>query len=546
MPAHPQAYEECATGFRSENLAALLSGDLSRGLNICYECCDRHAEPDRVALLCESADGRSSVHTFAELSDLSAQFARSLRAQGVRPGERIACLLPRTPELVVTALGTWRAGAVYLPLFTAFGPKAIEYRLRRSGARLVVTDAANRPKLDGIEDLPTVLTVAGGEGRGSLEGDLDFWEEVLREETSFPPVMRASDDPFALLFTSGTTGQAKGVPVTAKALLHILAYMKYAVDLRPEDKFWNVADPGWAYGLFFSLIGPLLLGHPTLFYMGPFTAENAYRLLEKYEITNLAAAPTAYRLLMGAGAARKFDCRLRAASSAGEPLNPEVIRWFAKHTGCPVRDHYGQTELGMVVCNFHALEHPVRPGSMGRPVPGFRVVALDAEWREVAPGGHGQLAIDITASPLYAFPGYWEEGRDSPCFRGRYHLTGDIVEVGDDGCFTFMGRADDIILYAGYRIGPFDVESALLEHPAVAESAVVGKPDAERGEIVKAFVVLRPGHEPSADLATEIQQLVRERLSAHAYPREVEFVTELPKTPSGKIQRYLLRQRAAA
>jgi acyl-CoA synthetase (AMP-forming)/AMP-acid ligase II len=266
----------------------------------------------------------------------------------------------------------------------------------------------------------------------------------------------------------------------------------------------------------------------------------------KYGITSLAAAPTAYRLLMAAGAdlARQSQAGLRVACSAGEPLNPEVIRWAREHLGCAVYDHYGQTELGMVACNHHALQHPVQPSSMGLSAPGFRIVALDEHGNEVGPGQSGQLAVDRAASPLYYFQGYWQQdSRDR--YHGQYYLTGDRVEVGADGNFIFMGRDDDIIMYAGYRIGPFEVESSLLEHPAVAESAVVGKPDTERGEIVKAFVVLRSGYAPSAELASELQHHVRQRLSAHAYPREVEFMNSLPKTPSGKIQRFVLRQQAS-
>jgi acetyl-CoA synthetase len=229
------------------------------------------------------------------------------------------------------------------------------------------------------------------------------------------------------------------------------------------------------------------------------------------------------------------------ANSAGEPLNPEVIRWFEQHIGCSIYDQYGQTEQGMFVCNYHTLRHLRHPGSMGLPFPGFRVVLLDEQYRELGPGHAGQLAIDRTQSPLYWFQGYWQQVTTS-CYHGPYYLTGDTAALADDGTFTFVGRSDDLITSAGYRIGPFDVESCLIEHPAVAESAVIGKPDPERTEVVKAFVVLRAGYTPTLELAAELQQWVKQRLAAHAYPREVEFVTALPKTPSGKIQRFVLRQ----
>lgn len=536
-------YETFRATFRVEDLASQFAGNLQTGLNVCYECCDRYAGTNKPALFWESKDGRSASYTFDELQALSARFASFLREQGIGPGDRVAALLPRIPELLVVTLGTWRAGAVYQTLFTAFGPKAIEYRLERSGASLVVTDSANRPKLEGISGLPPVMTVAAEHTDTLRDGDFNFWDVVSRQPATFEPVMRKADDPFMLLFTSGTVGLAKGVAVSLKALLSMMAYMRYGIGLREEDAYWNVADPGWAYGLYYAVVGPLLLGHATTFYDGPFTVESTYHMLEKYHITNLAAAPTAYRLLLAAGEepARQIKGQLRTANSAGEPLNPEVIRWFEQHVGCSIYDQYGQTELGMVVCNYHTVQSTRHPGSMGQPLPGFRVVLLDEQFHEVGPGQSGQLAIDRAQSPLYWFPGYWQQETTS-CYAGPYYLTGDTAELNADGTFTFVGRADDVITSAGYRIGPFEVESCLIEHPAVAESAVVGKPDLERTELVKAFVVLRPGYAATPELTTELEQFVKQRLSAHAYPREVEFVSALPKTPSGKIQRFLLRQ----
>ena len=540
-----KSYDEFLSTFRVEDLAARFAGDFETGLNACYECCDRYAGSNKVALYWEDKESRSATYTFDELQVLAARFANFLREQGIGPGDRVAALLPRIPELFVVVLGTWRAGAVYQTLFTAFGPKAIEYRLERSGANLVVTDLANRPKLEGIAGVPQVLTVTG-EGATPPEGDLHFWNEVNRQPASFEPVLLKGDDPFLLLFTSGTVGLAKGVAVPLKALLSMMTYMLYGIGLQEGDAYWNVADPGWAYGLYYGVTGPLLLGHATTFYDGPFTAASTYHILTKYHITNLAAAPTAYRLLLASGEdqARQIRGQLRVANSAGEPLNPEVIRWFEEHVGCSIYDQYGQTELGMVVCNYHTMQSTRHPGSMGRPLPGFRVVLLDENFHEVNPGQTGQVAIDRDQSPLYWFPGYWQQETTS-CYHGPYYLTGDTAELSEDGTLTFVGRADDVITSAGYRIGPFEVESCLIEHPAVAESAVVGKPDPERTELVKAYVVLRPGYAPTPQLTTELEQFVKQRLSAHAYPREVEFVDALPKTPSGKIQRFLLRQQEA-
>jgi acetyl-CoA synthetase len=290
----------------------------------------------------------------------------------------------------------------------------------------------------------------------------------------------------------------------------------------------------------------LLLGHATTFYDGPFTPESTYRLIRTRRITNLAGAPTAFRLLITAGpdAAAGIKNQLRAVSSAGEPLNPEVIRWFAEHLGAPIYDHYGQTELGMVVNNHHRLRHHVHPGSAGFAMPGYRVAVLGEQDQELPPNVPGMLAIDIARSPLLWFTGYFKQ--PTPAIAGGYYRTGDTVELELDGRISFVGRADDVITSSGYRIGPFDVESALIEHPAVVEAAVIGKPDRERTELVKAFVVLAAGTAPSDALAEELSLYVKRRLSAHAYPREIEFVEQLPKTPSGKLQRFLLRNAEAA
>ncbi|MGH8434105.1 MAG: acyl-CoA synthetase [Pseudomonas sp.] len=539
-------YVTAATGFDYATTAnADLAGSLD-ALNACVECCDRHALPGRIALFWEGRDGSSANYSFGQLKELSGRFANFLHSQGVRPGDCVSGLLPRTPELLITILGTWRLGAVYQPLFTAFGPKAIEHRMKIAGPRVLVTDGSNRPKLDEVDNPPTLVTVGGAKGQGITRGDFSFWAEIERHSPVFEPVMRSAEDPFLMMFTSGTTGPAKPLPVPLKALIAFVGYMRDAVDLRPEDSFWNLADPGWAYGLYYAVAGPLALGHPTTFYDGPFTIESTCRIIRKYAISNLAGSPTAYRLLLANAAevVQSIKGCLRVASSAGEPLTPEVIRWFDDQLGVPIHDHYGQTETGMVLCNHHALQHPVRIGAAGFAVPGHRVVVLDGQNRELPPGEPGILAIDRKNSPLFWFPGYL--GVPTKAFVGDYYLSGDTVELNDDGSISFVGRSDDVITTSGYRIGPFDVESALIEHPAVIEAAVIGKPDPERTELVKAFVVLGAQYLPSAQLAEELQQYVRKRLSAHAYPREVEFVLELPKTPSGKIQRFLLRNQEIA
>ncbi|PUA16695.1 AMP-binding protein [Glaciimonas sp. PCH181] len=539
-------YQQFYADFDVEKIAAVLSGDLKTGINACVECCDRHAQPGRVALFYENKDGSSTQYTFEQLRDLSAKFANLLTQQGVQPGDRVAGLLPRTPELLITILGTWRAGAVYQPLFTAFGSKSIEHRVISSEAKLVVTDADNRHKLNDIPGCPNALTIADKNGQGVIAGDLNFWEQLDQQSTDFAPVMRSGDDAFMMMFTSGTTGPAKGVVVPLRAMLAFYVYARYAMDIRPEDAFWNIADAGWAYGLYYCVTGPLLLGHAITLYDGAFTVENCYRVIEKYGITNLAGSPTAYRMLIASGEALAGSIKgqLRVVSSAGEPLNPEVIRWFKEYLDCPIYDHYGQTENGMMLCNHHGLAHSFLPGSAGFAMPGYRLAVLNEEGLELGVGEPGVLAADRARSPLFWFQGYWPQSGSTP--RDNYYLTGDTVENNADGSISFVGRDDDIITSAGYRIGPFDVESALLEHDAVAEAAVVGKPDPERTELVKAFVVLRAGYEASELLAVELQQYVKKRLAAHSYPREIAFLEELPKTPSGKLQRFILRNQEIA
>ncbi|WP_248768918.1 AMP-binding protein [Pseudomonas sp. MWU12-2345] len=539
-------YQTATADFDYQQAAqAGLKGTLT-ALNACVECCDRYALPGRIALFWEGRDGSSAIYTFSELQDKAACFANFLLTQGVRRGDKVAALLPRNVELLITLFATWRIGAVYQPLFTAFGPKSIEHRLGGSGAKLVVTDAANRDKLSEVADCPAIVTVGGPKGQGIVRGDFSFWAELDNYPAYCEPVLLTGEDPFLLMFTSGTTGPAKPLEVPLKAIIAFQNYTRDAVGLRPEDAFWNVADPGWAYGLYFGITGPLGMGHPITFYDGPFTVESTCRIIEKYGITNLTGSPTAYRLLIAAGEAfaSKVKGRLRVVSSAGEPLNPEVIRWFADNLGVTILDHYGQTEMGMVLCNHHGLEHPVHIGSAGFASPGHRIVVLDEQQRELDVGQPGILALDRSQSPMFWFNGY--QGFETKAFVGQYYLSGDTVELNPDGSISFVGRSDDVITTSGYRVGPFDVESALVEHPAVVEAAVVGKPCPERTEVVKAFVVLSARYRAEPQLAEELRLHVRKRLAAHAYPREIEFVDELPKTPSGKLQRFILRNQEIA
>lgn len=505
--------------------------------NAWQACCGDHLGSDREALCWVDLQRQVHRYSFEQLDRWSAQFAHLLVARGVRPGDRVAGLLPRRLELLVVVLGCWRAGAVYQPLFTAFGPKSIQHRLEAAQTRLLVAHHDQLAKLQEIPDLPALLPLDG-----SGQAQDGFWRALEPLPATFAPVPLPADAPFLMMFTSGTSGLPKALPVPLRAMRAFAAYMRYAVELRDDDVLWNIADPGWAYGLYYAITGPLLLGHSTTFHEGAFTPDSCYRTIAELGITNLMGSPTAFRMLMAAGAdaAAAIKGQLRAVSSAGEPLNPEVIRWFAQHLGVVIHDHYGQTETGMTLCNHHGLTHPVRSGSAGFALPGYRLDVLDADGAPLPAGTPGQLAVDVTASPALFFSGYWQQQRQP--FAGGYYLTGDTVELNDDGSISFVGRSDDVITSSGYRIGPFDVESSLIEHPDVVEAAVVGKPDAQRTELVVAYVVLRDGVQGDEALGHALAALVKQRLSAHAYPREVHFVADLPKTPSGKIQRFLLRQ----
>ncbi|OUZ09426.1 AMP-dependent synthetase [Aeromicrobium sp. PE09-221] len=496
--------------------------------------CDRH-DPRAVAFtfVRPGDDGRiCDVQTlrFGELADESRRLATVLHRRGVSPGDRVPVLLTKRRELIVALLALWRLGAVHVPLFTAFATGAVELRVRASGASLVITEPSQLAK---IEPLDAVETLVVGEELDRLVAESGPWQDT---------VSIGGDGILVQLYTSGTTGPPKGVPVPLRALASFCSYMHYSVDLRGHDVYWNAADPGWAYGLYYAVIAPLALGRASVLVDAPFSPKTTHKVISELGVTNFCAAPTVYRALSRSGLFEgNRSLALRCASSAGEPLTPDVLEWSATALGTEVRDHYGQTELGMVICH-HAhpdLREPPEPGSMGRPLPGFAMGIVD-----------GEIAVDVPASPLMWFTGYQDDPeKTAERFDedGRWYRTSDMGRRDDDGRYYFTARNDDVILAAGYRIGPFDVESVLSTHPAVADVAVVGRPDPEgiRGEVVEAFVVLTPGTQASAELEHELRSMVREQYSKHAYPRTIHVVEELPKTPSGKVQRYLLRRRQA-
>ncbi|MFJ7773054.1 AMP-binding protein [Streptomyces sp. NPDC097107] len=517
--------------------------------------CDRHPA-DAVAFTVVEADLSARDLTFGELRRDSSRCAAALAGIGVDPGDAVAVLMGKSADLIVALVGIWRRGAVHVPLFTAFAPPAIALRLEASAAKAVVVDADQRHKLAPGEDMPAdapwQVVVAGGE---PAEGELSF-DRLLGayrgDEPEGRAVARGGDSALVQLFTSGTTGTPKGVPVPVKALASFQAYLEYGLDVRPDDVFWNAADPGWAYGLYYAVLAPLAAGHRSLLLHSGFSPALTWQVMREFGVTNFAAAPTVYRSLRGAGEPVPDGLRLRTASSAGEPLTPEVISWAEQTLGVTVRDHYGQTEHGMVIVNGWAdgVRSPVRSGSMGRPLPGWSAEILCEDRDEAAPAGSaGRVAIEVAASPLMWFSGYSgapEKTAERFSADGRWYLTGDAGSRDEDGYFYFSSRDDDVIIMAGYRIGPFDVESVLAQHEQVADVAVVGVPDALRGEVIEAFVVLRPGTVGDDELVAELQRLVKTRFAAHAYPRTIHFTDQLPKTPSGKVQRFVLRERRRA
>lgn len=514
--------------------------------------CDDHPA-DAVAFTVVDADLTSKDLTYGHLREESTRFAAALNDLGVEPGDHVATLMGKSADLVVALLGIWRRGAVHVPLFTAFASPAIAFRLQASGAKVVVADADQLGKLAPGEDIPAdapwQIVVAGDSGDAGV--GLHF-AELLEAHTGDDPrgaaVAVGGAGGLVQLFTSGTTGTPKGVPVPVRALASFHAYMEFGLDVRADDVFWNAADPGWAYGLYYALLGPMAAGRRSILLHAGFSPSLTWQVMDTFGVTNFAAAPTVYRSLR-ADADTGPEIRLRRASSAGEPLTPDVLNWSEQKFGVVVHDQYGQTEHGMFVVNAwgEGLLEDVPPMSMGKPLPGWSVAVLKDDSDELAdPNEVGRVAIDTNASPLLWFTGYVDapqKTKERFSEDGRWYLTGDAGRVDENGFYFFSSRDDDVIIMAGYRIGPFDVESVLVLHEQVVEAAVVGMPDELRGEVLEAFVVLREGIEGTDELEVELQQLVKKKFAAHAYPRTVHFVPNLPKTPSGKIQRFLLRQR---
>jgi acetyl-CoA synthetase len=496
--------------------------------NIAADCCDKHPR-QKLAMIHERFDGAQSELTWGELQDLSNQAANLLEAHGVGRGDRVAVVLPATPEAAAIFFGTWKVGALLLSMSVLYGDDGISHRLRDSEPALLVTDEANAPRFAG-HDVPIVVLSADALG--------EYPADHATANTS-------ADDPAQLYYTSGTTGLAKGIVHAHRYILGHEEFL-YCHEVEDGERFHGMGEWAWAAGIA-PLLGPWRLGAVQCVYQreGGFDPQRQLDFLSRHRVTNVFTTPTAMRSMMGIGdAGTRYPCAFRRVCSAGEPLNPEAIRWFRSQYGVTVLDYYGLTESYPLVANYPWME--VREGSMGRAMPGWEVHILDEDEDEVPRGVRGEICLRARSNPHYPL-GYWrneEAARET--FGGEWFHSKDAAVMDEDGYVWYAGRSDDVIISAGYRIGPFEVESACIEHPAVREAAAVASPDERRGAVVKAFIVLAAGHEPSDELAREISDFVRNRLSQYAYPRRIEFVDDLPKTLTGKIRRIELREREHA
>ncbi|WP_308367367.1 MULTISPECIES: acetate--CoA ligase [unclassified Microbulbifer] len=550
-------YDAARENFSWEHELESLDGLPDGGLNIAFEAVDRHAAGERrghLALRWLDRDGRATDFSYGDLGRLSNRFANVLRDLGVEKGERVFALSERLPALYIAALGTLKNGSVFCPLFSAFGPEPLHSRLSIGEAKvLVTTESLYRRKVAALRDsLPQLqhLLLVREKAQGGLpEGTLDFQQLLDGATEEFSIVQTDPEDPALLHFTSGTTGKPKGAIHVHKAVVAHHASARLALDLHPQDVFWCTADPGWVTGTSYGIIAPLIIGATMIVDREEFEPERWYGILRDQKVSVWYTAPTAVRMMMkyGAELARQFELpALRFMASVGEPLNPEAVLWGQEAFDLPFHDNWWQTETGgIMIANF--LSQPIRPGSMGRPLPGIEAAIVRlredgaVELIEEA-GKEGELALKRGWPSM--FRGYLhEDERYRKCFRGDWYLTGDLARRDEDGYFWFVGRADDVIKSSGHLIGPFEVESALMEHPAVAEAAVIGVPDPVALEVVKAFVSLKPGHKASDPLRTELLAFARQRLGPAVAPRQIEIEDSLPRTRSGKIMRRLLKAR---
>lgn len=531
---------------------AAFSLDVPEVFNAVSDVVDARAasDPDAAALLMVSPDGRDADrYSFAQLAERTNQVANVLADLGVTKGDRVFVMLPRVIGWYDSVLGAVRLGAIPMPGTSQLTPKDIAYRINRAEATVAITDADGMAKIDAVrDDCPTLATtlVAGAAGRAA-----DRWVDLDIARDAAPTSAPAAEptlatDPLLIYFTSGTTGNPKMVLHTqaSYAIGHQIT-ARYWQDLRPGDVFWGVSDTGWAKAAWSKLFGQWALGATVMAWnaQGKPDFDQMLRMIVDHGVTVLCAPPTIYRNFVVGDLSGYDFSRLRHCLAAGEALNPETFESWKAATGTEIHDGYGQTETVNLLANYPCM--PIKPGALGKPTPGLDVVIVDEEGNPLPPNSEGVIAVKVEPErPPWLFSEYWRDPEATDrAHLGDYYLTGDRAYVDEDGYFWFQSRDDDIIISAGYRIGPFEVESVIMEHPAVTETAVIGVPDEVRGEVVKAFVILAPGHEASDELAAEIQRHVQETTAPYKYPRHVEFIEELPKTVSGKIRRVELRRR---
>jgi acetyl-CoA synthetase len=552
-------YEEVRLTFSWDDARELLDGlPEGRGLNIAHEAVDRHANSERrnhVAIRWLGKKNQTRDITYAELSQLTNQFANVLELLGVHRGDGVFTMLGRIPELYVAALGALKARAFFCPLFSVFGPEPVRQRLTRGDARVLVTTASlyETKVKDYVDDLPSLshVLIAGLDPAAAAPPGTRNLTQLMADADKTYSIGPTDPEDVALLhFTSGTTGLPKGALHVHEAIVAHYMTGLFALDLQPDDIYWCTADPGWVTGTSYGIIAPLAHGLTSIVDEAEFDAQHWYRTLERERVTVWYTAPTAIRMLMRLGCElpKAHDLSsLRFVASVGEPLHPEGVLWGKDALGLPVHDNWWQTETGgVMIANFAAMD--IRPGSMGRPLPGIEAAIVDVDEgansvRVIAePDTQGMLAL-ATGWPSM-FRGYLhDEERYQKCFADGWYLTGDLARLDKDGYFWFVGRADDVIKSAGHLIGPFEVESALMEHPVVAEAAVIGKPEPTVGEVVKAFVSLTEGTQRTEEIKLEIMGFARRRLGTAVAPKEIEFIASIPKTRSGKVMRRLLKAR---
>ncbi|WP_163858045.1 acetate--CoA ligase [Paenibacillus elgii] len=538
-------YEEERAQFQWADIEKAFTWSQTGKVNIAYEAIDRHADSqrgDKIALY-YSDDRRDEKYTFKEMKAQSNRFGNILRKLGVAKGDRVFIFMPRSPELYFALFGTIKVGAVVGPLFEAFMETAVKDRLEDSEAVAIITTPSQLSRVP-VEDLPHLKhVILVGEDLSLSEGQVDYYKEMATASEELEIEWVDREDGLIIHYTSGSTGRPKGVFHVHNAMLQHYYTGRVVLDLQEQDIYWCTADPGWVTGTSYGIFAPWLNGATNVIRGGRFSPQNWYGTIEKYKVTVWYSAPTAFRMLMGAGddTVNQFDLSsLRHVLSVGEPLNPEVVRWGLKVYNQRIHDTWWMTETGgHLICNYPSMA--IRPGSMGKPIPGVEAAIIDDAGNVLPPFRMGNLAIKTPwpsmMRKIWNNPAKYEE-----YFRiSGWYISGDSAYMDQDGYFWFQGRVDDVINTAGERVGPFEVESKLVEHPAVAEAGVIGKPDPMRGEIIKAFIALREGYTPSEELKTDISKFVKEGLSAHAAPREIEFKDKLPKTRSGKIMRRVLK-----